>query len=129
MDIETRPNIWLGISVENQTAADKRIPMLAGIEANHRWLSIEPMLEDIDLTRHYLYITKEWHAPFGWVVYGGESGPNCRPCDPAWIRLGIEQCRIARVSVFIKQLGGWPDSRHELSDFPEDLRIREFPHV
>jgi len=120
-------NVWLGVSVEDQETADRRIPILADMSVDLRWLSIEPMLEEIDLTDHFVYYDG-WNAPFDWVVYGGESGSGCRPCNPDWIRLGIEQCKIADVPVFVKQLGGWPDTRSKLEDLPEDLRIREFPN-
>jgi protein gp37 len=122
-------NVWMGVSVENQKAADERIPILAEIPAKVKWLSIEPMLEEISLIKHFNYSDNgdKWTAPFEWVVYGGESGPNCRLCNPEWIRLGIEQCRIGHVPVFVKQLGGWPDTRKELFDLPQDLRVREFP--
>ncbi len=141
-------NVWLGVSVENQEMADKRIPLLLKIPAPIRWLSIEPMLGRIDL-RHIQsdYVLFDvlgknrfdyggngfgCAAPMrdgiDWVVFGGESGSGCRPCDTDWIRYGLEQCRVARVPAFVKQLGGWPDTRSMLEDLPEDLRIRQFPY-
>lgn len=126
IDFSAYQNIWLGVSIENQHWADRRIPILAETPADMRWLSIEPMLGFIDLDK-FDYLYKRWSKPFDWVVYGGESGPNCRPCNPNWIRYGLQQCREANIPAFVKQLGGWPNTRHELSDFPEDLRVREFP--
>jgi protein gp37 len=123
-------NVWLGASVENQEAAQKRVHILTDLPAAVRWLSIEPMLERIRLETSgafYIGYDKKIIRSVDWVVYGGESGPNCRPCNPEWIRDGIKQCKAANVPVFVKQLGGWPDTRHELADFPEDLRVREFP--
>lgn len=117
-------NVWLGVSVENQEMADKRIPILAQIPAKVKWLSVEPMLEFIDFSK---FIDGK-NIPYDWVVYGGESGSGCRPCDPDWIRLARRQHHFD-VITFVKQLGGWPDTRSKLEDLPEDLRIREFPVV
>jgi len=119
-------NVWLGVSVENQEMADKRIPILSNIPARIKWLSIEPMLEEIDLDESAGF---PGYRSVDWVVFGGESGQNHRGCDPDWIRRGVKQCQIANVPVFVKQLGGWPDTRSKLEDLPEDLRIREFPNV
>jgi protein gp37 len=116
-------NVWLGVSVENQQTADERIPILAKMPAALKWISVEPMLEGISL----IYRDENWHTVFDWVVLGGESGPNYRSCDIGWLRDAVDQCRKADIPVFVKQLGGWPDTGHELTDFPEDLRIREFP--
>jgi protein gp37 len=72
------------------------------------------------------------------VIVGGESGANARPCDLAWIRSIIQQCRTAAVPVFVKQLGsgswkggpnGYRDSKGgDPEEWPGDLRVREFPH-
>jgi protein gp37 len=121
-------NVWLGVSVENQEMADLRIPILAQIEASVKWLSVEPMLEEIDFTKHFEKLTNYpgIKIPYDWVVYGGESGSGCRPCNPDWIRRARQQHQFL-VTTFVKQLGGWPDTRSKLEDLPEDLRIREFP--
>lgn len=57
----------------------------------------------------------------------GESGPGCRPFDVEWARSDLAFCRAHGIKFFMKQLGGWPDKRERLENFPEDLRIREFP--
>lgn len=126
--VYTPKNVWLGVSVENQEMADKRIPLLREYRASVRFISVEPMLEEINLINpiETTDILTE-NIPFNWVIFGGESGPDHRPCDPAWIRSGVEQCQELGVRVFVKQLGGWPDKREDLEDLPEDLRIREFP--
>lgn len=116
-------NVWLGVSVENQKTADERIPLLLETPAKIKWLSIEPMLERI----HLAWAFYDIRYSIDWVVYGGESGSGCRPCDSQWIKDGIKQCSIAKIPAFVKQLGGWPDTRHELSDFPAELQVREFP--
>lgn len=114
-------NIWLGVSVENQETANQRIPLLRDAPATIKWISAEPLLGSI------FFGIMNLQEAIDWVVVGGESGPGCRPMETEWARQIIHDCREAGVAVFIKQLGGWPDTRHELSGFPEDLRIREFP--
>lgn len=93
------PNVHLGITVEDQAAAEERIPILLDTPATVRWLSVEPMLEQIDL-RPWLG-SRELH----WVVVGGESGNGARPCKAEWIQDVVDQCRDVGVPVFVKQLG------------------------
>lgn len=69
-----------------------------------------------------------------WVIVGGESGPGARPCDPEWIRALVTQCQAAGVAAFVKQLGshwaqanGWGGKGGLPEQWPEDLRVREFP--
>lgn len=112
-------NVWLGTSVEDQARADLRIPALLKVTATVRFLSVEPLLESVDLGNL---------TGIHWVIVGGESGPRCRPFDTAWARSIRDQCRAAGTAYFCKQLGGYPSKRHELLDFPADLRIREMPH-
>lgn len=145
------PNVWLGVSVENQKAADERIPLLLETPAAVRWLSCEPLLERININ-HYLY-TRYLHGGthheterIDWVIVGGESGIKSRPCHINWIRAVVAQCKLAKVSVFVKQLGAhvWmqnPNSNFDseirvylknkkggdIAEFPEDLQIRECP--
>ena len=116
-------NVWLGASVENQEMFDKRIEDLLEAPAKIHWLSVEPMLGPIDF--HFPPYLND--GTDTWIVLGGESGPGCRPCDSEWIRDAVEQCMEVQIPVFVKQLGGWPDTRSNMEDFPEDLRIREFP--
>ena len=138
------PNVWLGTSVENQQAADERIPHLLKCPAAVRFLSIEPLLGAID----FLYGPQAWGllTDIDWAIIGGESGSGARPCNVAWIRSLIDQCKAAGVPAFVKQLGKvpyWAEHRgvaktiHELrlkhpkggdmSEWPEDLRVREMP--
>lgn len=125
------PHVWLGTSVEDQRAADERIPVLMGTPAAVRWVSLEPLLGPVDLRDDLPRFDEpdgscSWCAlrhttdrrnpkcPPGyldgapkvdWVVVGGESGPGARPCDLSWIRSVVEQCRAAQVPCFVKQLG------------------------
>lgn len=106
------PNVWIGTSVENQEQADKRIPELLMIPAKVRFLSIEPLLGQVDL--------KLWQSeglpidaePFReradllhWVIVGGESGRDARPMHPDWVRSIRDQCQAADVPFFFKQWG------------------------
>lgn len=114
-------NVWYGITTENQTNYDKRINTLQSfrreLDAHKIWLSIEPQIGAIDL---------RGMRP-DWVIVGGESGAGCRPFDLEWGRSLKQQCDSLGIAFFMKQLGGFPDKRHEMSDFPEDLRVRDFP--
>jgi len=102
------PNVWLGVSVEDQATADERIPLLLQTPAAVRFISVEPMLEQIDLC---LTAGSEVSGAEGaargihWVIVGGESGPGARPFDIAWARSVIAQCREAGVACFYKQAG------------------------
>lgn len=155
-------NVWAGASVTTQKTVDNRIPHLLRVPDAVRFLSVEPMLGPIDLTPWLGWsgerMTAAW--PMVWVaprvdlvIFGGESGPDARPCDLAWIRDGVRQCKAAGVSAFVKQLGANPvdttppppgssstndfDRRIRLrdshggdwSEWPEDLRVREMPRV
>jgi len=121
-------NVWLGTSVESEQYRH-RIDRLRGTDARVKFLSLEPLLgplPDLDL------------GGIDWVIVGGESGPGARPCDVEWIRAIVEQCRDAKVPVFVKQLGARPvngsmplrlRSRkgNDPAEWPEDLRRREMP--
>lgn len=129
-DAEWPKNYWLGTSVENQEAADLRIPVLLDTPSPLRWLSMEPLLGPVRLDRW----TNDYPG-INWIVVGGESGPHARPCDLDWIRSIIEQCRAFDCPVFVKQLGSvWAKAnkaKHahggEMAEWPEDLRVRRFP--
>lgn len=142
------PNVWLGVSVEDQATADERIPLLLKTPAAVRWVSYEPALEAVDF-KPWLACdyggTRMCGGPYlDWLVVGGESGPGSRPFDLAWSRQTIAQGRAAGVPVFVKQLGAHPVVKdfgaHPLAsvhfrdrkggnpaEWPEDLRVREYP--
>jgi protein gp37 len=189
-------NVWLGVSAEDQKRADERIPLLLQAPAAVRFISAEPLLGPVDLTRfiggsdtavddlapedaHCVRCGCWWDedstehecpAGFGprpdWVIVGGESGADARPCAEEWIARVVDQCRAAGVPVFVKQLGAYvvseartatpdhlsdPTSPKLLrapngecwawraglrdrkggdpSEWPEDLRVREFPEA
>ena len=99
-------NIWLGTSVENQEWADKRVPSLLDVPAAVRFLSCEPLLGPVSLESFLRPTSNGSAAAIHWVIVGGESGPNHRPFDISWARSIREQCRVARVPFFFKQVGG-----------------------
>lgn len=91
-------NIWLGVSVENIKYGIPRIDKLRHIDASIKFLSIEPLLEDlkeIDLTGIH------------WVIVGGESGVNARPMKKEWVLNIKQQCENQDVAFFFKQWGTW----------------------
>lgn len=115
-------NVWIGTTVENQRAADKRLPELMKIPAAVRYISVEPMLEEIDLKLSQ-------HKGLHWVICGGESGNKARPMDGYWALELQDQCREAGVPFFMKQgsAKNWPDYK-DFSKFPISLQVREFPN-
>lgn len=96
------PNIWWGVSVENRKHGLPRVDALRSAPAAVRFLSVEPLLEDlgaVDLRGIH------------WVIVGGESGPGARPLERAWVVSLRDQCRRAKVPFFFKQWGGVQKSR------------------
>lgn len=134
-------NVWLGVSAEDQAAADLRIPELLKWPAAVRFVSAEPLLGPIDLKRWLWTPTGRFRTAdegqrqielvpsheLSWVIVGGESGPGCRRMDLAWARDLRDQCARAGVSYFFKQTGGYPDKGVDLARQPDDLRIRQLP--
>ncbi|ADG20356.1 Gp37Gp68 family protein [Paraburkholderia atlantica] len=133
------PNVWLGVSVEDQKRADERIPALLKCPAAVRWISAEPLLGPIDLTcieidemltpttrgRISALSTDDenryFQAPHAldWVVVGGESGSRARPMHPDWARSLRDQCAEACVPFLFKQWGEWAPG----SNWPDDIAI------
>ncbi len=128
-------HVWLGVSVEDQPTADERIPILLQTPAAVRFVSAEPLLGPVDL-RRWLQVYEHdgppccsdktgWHrlgenhvlgpaqSMLDWVIAGGESGPGARPCDIAWIRSIVQQCKAAAVPCFTKQLGSYVADRND----------------
>lgn len=91
-------NAWIGVSVEDRKYGLPRIDALRQVDAHIRFLSVEPLLEDIgeiDLTDIH------------WVIVGGESGPKARPMKSEWVENIKRQCQEQGVQFFFKQWGGW----------------------
>jgi protein gp37 len=106
------PNVWLGVSVEHQAAADERIPLLLRTPAAVRFISAEPLLGRVDLhlpdqEAYPLKMRPVAIQRIHWVICGGESGPGARPMHPDWARSLRDQCRAANVPFFFKQWGEW----------------------
>lgn len=146
-DLPQMPNnIWLGTTVEDRVTAKKRIPVLQSIPASVRFLSCEPLLEDLgDLDLSNIQ----------WVIVGGESGFKARECHLKHIHGIVVQCQSRDVAVFVKQLGSYPVEERilnfsmpdgsrkkeferrenflrdrkgsDIEDFPDYLKVRDFP--
>lgn len=101
-----RSNVWIGVTCENQQAADERIPILLQIPAAVRFVSCEPLLGEIDFSH-----LPESGAELDWVITGGESGPGARPMHPDWARSIRGQCQAAGVPFFFKQWGAWTGAK------------------
>lgn len=109
------PNVWLGVSCEDQATADERIPLLLQTPAAVRFVSYEPALGPVDFTAIKRTQAEGFMRPLDgrfrtldWVIVGGESGPGARPFDVEWARSTVRQCKAAGVPVFVKQLGARP---------------------
>ncbi len=109
------PNVWLGVSVESR-AYLSRIDLLRQTPAAVRFLSLEPLLEDLG---------KLDLSGIDWVIVGGESGPGARPCDIADIRSLVRQCKAAGVRCFIKQLGAKPFEDRNPPEANVTMKIRD----
>lgn len=150
------PNVWLGVSVEDQKTADERIPLLLQTPAAVRFVSYEPALGPVDFSAWLPQFKSGFSASLNeapwidWVIVGGESGPGARPFDIAWARQTIAQCKAAGVKCFVKQLGANPIMDRDdplapgvfippyeflfkdrkggkMEEWPEHVRVREFP--
>ena len=121
-------NIWLGVTAENQKQADWRIPHIVQSTAIKKFVSIEPMLEPIDLEQAACpFNCSRCIEGIDWVIVGAESGPDRRPCKIEWIRDIVKQCKAARIPVFVKQLHIDGKVSGNMEEWPKDLRIQEFP--
>jgi len=123
-------NVWIGTTVELQEN-ENRLHHIVHAPFPVRFISIEPMLGPIKLQHDFDGLfTRNWldkNNGINWVIVGGESGPGCRPFNWDWARDIRDQCAQAGIPFFMKQGGGHPNKRDQMEDFPEDLRIREFP--
>jgi len=125
------PHIWWGVSVEDRKYGVPRIGHLQAANASVRFLSLEPLLEDIGEISL---------SGIRWVIVGGESGARARPFDIGWARSVLRQCREQQVACFVKQLGRRPVSGQsplklrsckggEWAEWPTDLRVRQYPSL
>jgi len=115
------PNVWIGVTVENQDRADERIPLLLKTPAALRFVSCEPLLGEVDIQDYLLpseaprRIIQPYSVPpeymdvhaLDWVIAGGETGPGARPMHLDWARTLRDECKEAGVPFFFKQWGEW----------------------
>ena len=134
------PNVWLGVSVEDQKWADIRVPALLDTPAAIRWLSCEPLLGPLELRSHLAghcpehdfvggFCTQRYHPGvqhIDWVVVGGESGSGARPMHPDWVRTIRDHCVLWHRPFFFKQWGEWAQAPSNYGpNVPEHAR----PHT
>lgn len=123
-------HVWIGTTVGTQAAADERIPALLTIPAAVRFLSCEPLLENVDLSSRIPggLAARDGYVPgIHWVICGGESGPKARPMHPEWARSLRDQCAAAGVPFFFKQWGEYfPIPTAMLGT---DLKLRPHVHI
>ena len=124
-------NVWLGVSVEDQTTADERIPFLLQTPASVRFVSYEPALGPVDFTflnavestgnaQHPLHVRNNLGG-INWIIAGGESGPHARPAHPDWFRSVRDQCQAGAVPFFFKQWGEWGPVFGEVRNCSADI--------
>ncbi len=132
--------VQIGVTMEDRDAAAARLDDFLAIPASRRFISAEPLLEEVD------FAVRNWSDIPGLavdqIIVGGESGRGARPFDVQWARLIIEDCAAAGVACFVKQLGAlaYDSSKSEedagiflkdakggdMAEWPADLRVREF---
>jgi protein gp37 len=110
-------NVWIGTTVENQFWAARRLPHLLRLPAAVRFLSCEPLLGPLDLSK---WVNKRGFRPIDWIIAGGESGPRSRPMRPAWLRNLRDYCADKTIAFHFKQWGHW---------IPEDQLPKAAPDV
>jgi protein gp37 len=115
--LEWHPNIWMGVSVENQANAELRIPYLLSVPARVLFLSVEPLVGPTQLNLNGIHL----------VLLGCESGPRREPMDVEWARNIRDQCKEAGTAFFMKQMEVAGKVTEDLGKMPPDLRIREWP--
>jgi protein gp37 len=141
------PNVWLGVTAEDQKRADERIPTLLQTPAAVRFVSVEPMLGPVDFSA---WLWCKWcdgnggidgmgytecphcngtgqGTEIGWMIVGCESGPGRRPMKLEWAVDLVEQCKAAGVPVFVKAIEIDGKVSHSPAEWPEELRVREYP--
>ena len=107
-------NVTVAATCENQRKADQRLPVLLGLPIRHKEVICEPLLEEIDLTKHLQTGRIEW------VIAGGESGPQARLCRYEWVTELARQCRETGVPFTFKQTG---------AHFEKDGRVYDIPRA
>lgn len=116
-------HLWAGVSVESEKYLDRIKNLIDSPVINHRFVCLEPILEEISISE-YLSSGK-----IEWVVIGAESGKKARKANPEWFRKIISECRQFNVPIYIDQLEVNGEVKTEIDDFPEEFQIREYPWI
>jgi protein gp37 len=125
--LDSLHNTYFGVSAEKQEMANQRINDLLGVPVINRFASFEPLLGPISLRAVDDYVYGNGQAKINWVIVGCESGPKRRPCKIEWVRDIVNECKEARVPVWVKQLDINGKCEKDLRKFPKNLRIRQYP--
>lgn len=109
-------NVWIGVTAENQETYNMRVPLLICMPVKHRFLSMEPLLEHVEIDQVSMIAQMEtydqgsqmltWPEHIDWIIAGGESGPNARPMKAGWVRDIRDRCVEYSIPFFFKQWGG-----------------------
>jgi protein gp37 len=125
---ELLPNLWLGVTVENQKQAEIRIPILLNIPAVIHFISCEPLLSNLNLNN--------WLSKIDWVIAGGENGPKAKLCHPDWIRSLRDQCKLNEVPFFFKGYGDYWAKTHlgfrhrkSMGYLIDNIEYQQFPKL
>lgn len=143
------PNLWLGVTAENQARFDERVDILKQIPAAVHFVSIEPMLGPIVMRQKandereiiqatMMGVLDDYSRPvmhgIDWVICGGETGPGARPMHPDWARSLRDQCQAARTPFFFKSWGDWVspsqmpgETYRRIEDFGDGIGITDNP--
>lgn len=132
------PHEWVGVSIENEATARERSKFLGECNAAIRWISVEPLVGNIDWERMLA------ESKANWVVFGGESRQGeadvCREMPLSWVREGLNACNKFGVTAFVKQLGYWsaksvlrpekfaadPSGKKPFC-WPDDIKVQDYP--
>lgn len=114
------PNVWLGVSAEDQIRADERLPDLRATPSAVRFVSAEPLLGPINFGLPKTHLD--------WIIVGGESGPQARPMSANWAREIRDQCAAANVPFFFKQWGEWAPAGFRQSGAPGVFAFGDYEH-
>jgi len=122
-------NVWPGVTVESSKYL-WRVEKLLQIQAAVRFVSLEPLLSNMriyDWLAYGLERVKEPYRKLDWVIVGAETGPGRRECKLEWVESIVQQCAEANVPCFVKQIEVNGKISHDMSQWPEHLRVRQWP--
>lgn len=129
------PNVWLGATVVTQAEVDRDVPKLIVAPARVRFLSCEPLIEEISFAGRWVdhpnpAMHENWLERIDWVIVGGESGSKARPMAQQWVESIREQCAAFDVAFFMKQgsAANWPAYK-DFDRFGDSIRVREWPNA